>query len=209
LRESTLPVRFPRKELPVAQRSEAWPVYSAEAAHPLQTGPLVWPGSHESGVDRAPRFARGADLDGVRPGEAEFVGVRAKMDTLWTTVRVFQEALDVVARRSAARGVAGRLGRALERDLEEAAAVRAFVCDFYELQVQLDGAKATARSTASASTAAGGSGRFELRGDTRILRAKFHGLCVYLHQLTGIRAVAEALEKIGTPSAVNHFLVRT
>jgi hypothetical protein len=191
-----LPVRFPRKEPPVAQRSDR-----AEAAHALQTGPLAWPGSHDSGAELAPRFARGAELDGVLRNEAELVGVRAEMAELWGTIRVFQEALDVVARRCRALGVAGRLGRALERDLGEAAAVRAFVCEFYELQVQLDGAKAKMARDKRAVRGAS--------GDTRGFRAKFHRLGVYLHQLTGIRAVTEALEEFGVPTAVNRFLART
>lgn len=130
--------------------------------------------------------------------EADVVGLRVSLDAMWAPVRLFQSALDQVQGRASApvpadrdaRDAAQLLGRALARDLGEAAAVRAFVCEFYELQVALDAEKGRLAREKRAFAPA--------RTDTRALRSKFHRLGVFLHQLREIDAVDRALAAIGS-----------
>lgn len=135
------------------------------------------------------------------------VNLRASLDAMWVPVRLFQSALDQVQGREAApipaerlsRDVASRLARALARDLGEAAAVRAFVCEFYELQVALDAEKGRlARDKREAASP---------HADTRGLRGKFHRLGVFMHQLREIPAVSRALDAIDAAEPLPGFRV--
>lgn len=164
-RDATLPVRFPRGTGPLA---------------PLRGG----------------RHARPDEQGRVLRHEADLVSLRTSLASWWGPVRLFQSALDQLQGRAAApvpaapqaREAAWKLGRALARDPGEAAAVRAFVCEFYELQVALDtekGRLARQKRQKAPSPI-----------DARSLRSRFHRLAVFLHQLREIPAVDRALAAI-------------
>ena len=156
---------------------------------------------------RSGRFAQSAELDRLLRTEADVVDLRASLDVMWTPVRLFQSALDQVQGRAAApvpadrkaREAASGLGRSLARDLGEAAAVRAFVCEFYELQVARDAEETRLTREKPRQSPA--------RSDTRCLRGKFHRLGVFLHQLREIPAVGRALDQIDAPEPIPGFRV--
>jgi len=98
----------------------------------------------------------------------DLLSLRDSMDEMWGAVRHFQAALDQLqGRLRAAPQEVIVLSRSMARDPAHESAVRAFVCEFYELQVAVDTAKAGIQP---------GPGLAELRLRFRRLGAWLHGL---------------------------------